>query len=191
MAKSFLMTTPANLTDAEQFFQLLTEPEVKKEFPHMRFNNIEDARHYLKGQIDNTQSVSPNFFKAIRIVFDEGAEIYTDSNSIFIGFICLSHTGTADYLFSGGFKQTLSYAIKSSYTGKGLMTIALEMILDAMAQDGYNYVAARVKLHNLRSEKVLQKCGFDKISKGENRNGFTYVKRLAMNENEYNQMFNF
>jgi RimJ/RimL family protein N-acetyltransferase len=187
MNEPFLATTPFQLNDASQFFELSKDPDIRKEFPNMRFENIDDAKQYLEHQISITESSRISFFKAIRIIFNEQEANYTEKNNILIGFISLHKTGSFDQMLAGGFEQTLSYAIKSAFRRKGLMTIALNMTLDAMKQDGYNVIAAIVKQNNSPSIRVLEKCGFVMVR--DSQISFMYVKRITMDENEFKRVF--
>ena len=117
MKEPSLATTPFKLTDAEQFFELTKDSEIKQEYPNMNFENIEEAKGYLEHQIDITQDSSVGFFKAIRIVFNGLENNYDETNNILIGFISVNKSGVSDQLFSGGFEQTLAYGIKSRYRG--------------------------------------------------------------------------
>ena len=187
MSEPSLATTPFQLSDANQFLELSKDPDIRKEYPNMRFENVNDAKQYLEHQIEITKSSNVSFFKAIRIVFNGLETNYTERNNIIIGFISLHKTQGFEQMLAGGFEQTLSYAIKSTYRRKGLMTIALNMTLDAMEQDGYNVVAGIVKSHNIPSVRVLEKCGFLMVRDLS----FTqfYVKRITMNEIEFNRVF--
>jgi RimJ/RimL family protein N-acetyltransferase len=187
MNEPFLATTPFQIGDASQFFELSKDPNIKKEYPNMKFENIDYARHYLEHQIAKTESSRFSFFKAIRIIFNEKATIYTEKNNILIGFISLQKTGELDQMLAGGFEQSLSFAIKSAFRLKGLMTIALNMTLDAMKQDGYNVLPAIVKRNNPASIRVLEKCGFVMVR--ELPVSLLYIKRIKMAENEFNRVF--
>lgn len=187
MNEPSLATTPFQLSDATQFFELYKDPDIRKEFPYMRFENIDDARQYLEHQIEETQSSRVSFFKAIRIVFNGLETVYTEKNNILVGFISLHKSGSFDQMLAGGFEQTLSYAIKSAFRRKGLMTTALKMTLDAMRQDGYNAVAAIVKKGNIPSIRVLEKCGFVMVR--DSYISLMYVKRITMDEIEFYKVF--
>jgi RimJ/RimL family protein N-acetyltransferase len=187
MSEPSLATTPFQLIDATQFFELSKDPDIRKEFPYMRFENVDDAKQYLEHQIEVTQSSRVSFFKAIRIVFNGLETVYTEKNNILVGFISLHKSGSFDQMLAGGFEQTLSYAIKSAYRRKGLMTIALNMTLDAMIQDGYNVIAAIVKKGNSPSIRVLEKCGFVMVR--DSPISLMYAKRITMDENEFKRVF--
>lgn len=187
MSEPYLATTPFQLSDAKQFFELSKDPDIRKEYPNLRFETIDDATQYLEHQIEITKTSKISFFKAIRILFNEKESTYTDSNNILIGFIGLHKTGAFDQMLAGGFEQTLGYAIKSSFRQKGLMTIALNMTLDAMRQDGYNVLAAIVKHSNTASIRVLEKCGFVMVR--DANISLMYVKRITMDEREFNRIF--
>ncbi len=187
MGDPSLATTPFQLSDANQFFELSKDPDIRNEYPNMRFENIEEAKAYLEAQIDLTENSGLSFFKAIRIVYDGLEPVYTEENNILVGFISLHKIGALDQIFAGGFQQTLGYAIKSAYRGKGLMTIALNMTLDAMRRDGYNVMAAAVKKQNISSIRVLEKCGF--IMVRDYQISLLYVKRITMDKDEFDKLF--
>lgn len=187
MREPSLATTPFQVTDANQFFELSKDPEIRNEYPNMRFENIDEAKQYLQHQIEVTENSKLSFFKAIRIVFGGLESVYTEKNNILIGFISLHKSGASDKMLAGGFEQTLGYGVKSMYRRKGLMTTALNMTLDAMRQDGYNVVAAIVKKQNNPSVRVLEKCGF--IMVRDSQISLLYVKRITMDENEFNRAF--
>jgi RimJ/RimL family protein N-acetyltransferase len=187
MSEPSLATTPFQLSDAKQFFELTKDSEIKREYPNMNFDNLEEAEEYLKHQIEITQDSSVSFFKAIRIVFNGLENNYDEANNILIGFISVHKSGLSDQLFSGGFEQTLAYGIKSKFRGKGLMTLALSMTLEAMRQDGYNLIAALVKKENKPSIRVLEKNGFSLVNNFPLNHLF--VKRITMNEIEFNNIF--
>ncbi len=187
MNEPSLATTPFQLSDTNQFFELSKDPDIRKEYPNMRFENIDEAKQYLEHQIEVTENSKISFFKAIRIVFGGLEPVYTEKNNILVGFISLKKSGAFDQMLAGGFEQTLSYAIKTKYRRKGLMTIALNMTLDAMRQDGYNVLAAIVKSQNSSSIKVLEKCGFTMVR--DSHVSLLYVKRITMDEDEFNKVF--
>jgi len=188
MNEPSLGTTPFHLSDAKQFFELSKDIDIRKEFPYMRFENIDDAKQYIEHQMQIKETSRTAFFKAIRIIFGKDTGNYTDKNSILIGFISLHKSGAFETMLAGGFKETLSYAIISNFRNKGLMTLALNMTLGAMKVDEYNLVATIVKPHNAPSIRVLEKCGFDLVT--ENVITSFFVKRITMNEIEYKQIFN-
>ena len=188
MTETSLGTTPFYLSDSSQFFELSKDIDIRSEFPNMRFQNVEDANQYIEHQKQIQETSRTAFFKAIRIIFGEDTGVYTETNSILIGFISLHSSGAFESMLAGGIKETLSYAIKSNFRKKGLMTTALNMTLEAMTEDRYNIVASIVKPHNKASIRVLEKCGFDLIS--QNVITSFYVKRITMNEFEYKQIFN-
>ena len=52
MSKSSLATTPFQMLDAAQFFELSKDTDIRIEFPKMRFENVDDAKKYLEDQIE-------------------------------------------------------------------------------------------------------------------------------------------
>jgi RimJ/RimL family protein N-acetyltransferase len=177
-----LANTPIKISDSASFFQLIQDKDIRQEFINLRsINSVEEAQTFLKHQVENTST--KRFFKAIRIGFNEDADSWTSDNSILIGFISLHDAGLMDSFLTGGFHQNLSFAIETQYGNRGIMTTSLNMLLQAMIADEYNVVPALVKPNNAASEKVLIKCGFDKVR--ESPMGTLYVRRLTMNEFEY------
>jgi RimJ/RimL family protein N-acetyltransferase len=185
MNDPYLGTTPFHISDVNSFYKLCNDAEIRKEFINMRLNSVDEAKHHLQNLIEISNNSSPSFFKAIRIIFDENAGQYTDSNSRLIGFVSLHDAGMMDSLLTGGFQQNLSFGIESPFRGKGLMTIALQMTLDAMYQDGYNLVPAFVKPNNPASERVLEKCNFTKVQ--STPMGSLFIRRICMPENQFKQ----
>ena len=103
-----------------------------------------------------------------------------------IGFISLNEAGPSDALYSG-FKVLLNFGIMQQFRGKGLMTMALKMRLQRLYELEYNIAAAFISGSNPESEKVLTKCGFDKIR--DTDVGKSYVKRLYIDEQRYKTAF--
>ncbi|MEO7046944.1 MAG: GNAT family N-acetyltransferase [Ferruginibacter sp.] len=188
MPNIILETTPAQIGDADQFFEIFKDTDIRNIFHNLRFNSVEEVKQYLKFQINDTTTSRLSFFKSIRISFTPNIESYTCHNSILIGFICNHEASSGEFLASGGLQQNISFAISSLYRGKGFMTNALDMTLDAMIQDGFNFVPALVKSWNKSSIRVLEKCGFDKVR--HTQMGLMYAKRLTMDEIEYKKIFN-
>ena len=57
--------------------------------------------------------------------------------------------------------RMLGYAIGRNYWGKGYMTEAVQAVVEyGFAVRGYQLLSAYCYPHNLRSQRVLQKCGF-------------------------------
>ena len=187
MSEQSLATTPFQLSDANQLFELFKDSNIIKEFPFMKIENKSDVKQFLENQIEISKNSSTGFFKAIRIVFNGLESVYTEKNNIVIGFISLGKIDVFEQMLSGGFEQTLSFAVKSAYTGKGIMTMALNMNLDAMFQDRYNVIASIVKRNNKASIRVLEKCGFTMVR--DSHLSLLYVKRITMNENEFKRVF--
>jgi RimJ/RimL family protein N-acetyltransferase len=180
-----LGNTPIKVSDAPAFFQLIQDKDIRREFTNLKnINTIEEAKTFLKERINNMSSKS--FFKAIKIGFNENVDSWTEDNSILIGFIALHDAGAMDVILTGGFHQNLAFAILTQYRNKGFMTVSLSMLLEAMIADEYNVVPALVKPGNVASEKVLIKCGFDKVQ--ESPMGTLFVRRLSMDEFEYKRI---
>ncbi len=176
---------PIKMSDASDFYLLIQDNEIRQEFLNLReIKSVEQAEIYIKDIVNNTST--KRFLKAIKVGFTEDSESWTSFNSILIGFIALHHTGHVDRFATGGFEQNISFAIAAKYRNKGIMTSSLKMLLQAMVEDKYNVVPALVKPKNIESQKVLTKCGFDKVR--ESPLGILYTKRLTMDEGEYKRV---
>jgi len=186
MSQPFLVTTPIQIEDAKSIIEFGKDREIHEEFLNFRFGNLKEAEKYVENMIVYNENSGKCFFQMTKIAFKE-APLYNDTNSTSIGFVTLYDTNISDRLFSGGFNQNLGFAIKSQYRNKGLTTIALNQVMDRLLDLEYTIIPAFVKLNNVASERVLQKCGFNKVL--ETPMGNTFVKRLYMAEIEFYSHF--
>jgi RimJ/RimL family protein N-acetyltransferase len=91
--------------------------------------------------------------------------------------------------FHAGFTNInlINFGIDSKFRNNGLMTYALQLTLDYMTSLEYGYACALVRDSNLSSKRVLEKCGFIKVS--DNEIGSLHAKRLIWNEYDFNKSF--
>lgn len=158
-----LIITDPILEDYMSFFDLINERDWQSEFLNFRGMSLDDTKEYIQYWIENKDQIYPEFFRMIKLTYDEHASKYNDLNSILIGFVSLHETNIGDRLLSG-LNYSLSFAISEKFYGKGIMTNALEMTLERLQTLGYNNIPAIVKESNKASERVLQKCGFSLVS---------------------------
>lgn len=180
----FLVNTPPQISDAYFFVEMSRDRAILDEFTQFNFDSLLHAEEYLRHRLEN--SSTKYFLKVIRIAFAEDIDIYTEDNSIPIGFISMNWSSLGEEIALMGLQNHISFAMIENYRGKGLMTKAMIMLLDAMLTDGYNMVPSITK-NNIPSERVLIKCGFQKAR--STPLGNIFVKRLKMDETKFNSAF--
>lgn len=186
MEATIALTMPT-LADAKGFFDVINDSEIHREFPHFRsILSFEHAFSYLNGMIQMNNQETINFFKLIRISNGEYSH-YDDSNSRIVGFISNHKTELMDMKLAGGFNDMLSFGVKNEYRGMGIMSAALNTMVDGLYHDGFNLIPCLAKPSNLASEKVLLKCGFVMVNK--NPLGNLFVRRLNMDKNQFYSIF--
>lgn len=61
----------------------------------------------------------------------------------------------------------LGYRIGQIYTGKGIATKALKMLLETITEKGIRQIKAKTTTNNTASQKILEKNGFKYIATGD------------------------
>jgi RimJ/RimL family protein N-acetyltransferase len=174
----FLILTDPKPHDYLEFFEMNKDPQFQKEFLNLKMQSKEEAKEVIQNLISRRQNEKIFDYAFIKIIKEESViDHYDSSNSKMIGFITLGQAGETDYLRSG-FKLLLNYGIMEKYSGKGLMTNALNTRFKKYIQSEISFIPAYIKGFNPSSERVLAKCGFIKID--DNNLGSTYVKRLCL-----------
>ncbi|TXC89346.1 GNAT family N-acetyltransferase [Metabacillus litoralis] len=66
----------------------------------------------------------------------------------------------------GGINTTghLGYRVGKNYTGKGVASQALQLLLNSISEEGINEIRAKTTTNNIASQKVLEKNGFERVS---------------------------
>lgn len=138
------------MSDAKQLFQfeLANRAFFEKTVPtrgddYYHFENFQTKLKDLLHEQD--QEIS--YFYLIR----------NEQNSI-VGRINLTDIDTSQKL---GY---LGYRIGESSIGKGLASKALQLLLNSIAQEGIQQIKAQTTTHNIASQKVLEKNGFQYIA---------------------------
>lgn len=171
--------------DYKAFHELISEPDVQKEFSNYQGQTIEETKQEINYWVNNKKEAFPSFLRMIKITYSENAEHWERNNKL-IGFISIMPAGAIDFSRSG-FKMLMNFAISKEFEGKGIMTAAMKMTLDRLYELQYNIVSALVKPGNYGSQKVLEKCGFDLIR--DYPIGKTYVKALKIDMDDYRSAF--
>lgn len=180
----FLVNTPPQISDAEFFTEMSHDPAIISEFNQFNFDSLKHAEEYLQHRIENNST--KDFLKIVRIALAEDIDVYNADNSITIGFISMNWSSIGEEIALKGLQNHISFAMIKKYRSRGLMTKAMNMLLDAMLIDKYNMVPSITK-NNIASERVLIKCGFQKIK--STPLGNIFIKRLHMNEQQFNSVF--
>lgn len=181
-----LLVTAPDVSHAGSLYELFQDEEIQREFPQFRPASVNDAKAFLAQQTDLIGG-KITFFRLIKIGYSTNPAFHGDDYTDLIGFVTVCETGTGDFFFSKGLNHLLSFAVAKKYRNMGVMTTALKMTVDAMTQYEFNFIGAIVKNGNDASERVLTKCGFDKVQSTPNNTIFT--RRLCMSISDYSRHF--
>ncbi|HRN40810.1 MAG TPA: GNAT family protein [Vicingus sp.] len=175
------------IEDLTNYHNLISEPNFQSEFIHYRNRSLNDTREELESWIEMGNSCLPSFFRFIKLSHCEDDKILNNSNSKLIGFFANTPSGTLEGSLSG-FEMLLNFGISQKYENKGIMTMAVELLCDYLKNEiGFTIITTHVKMNNIASQKVLNKCGFDLV---RDQVGKTYVKALNIDEEIYKKAFN-
>ena len=145
------------LSDAEDLYGFTSVPEVSEYLTWECHKSIETTIKFLESVLDKYSN---------KEVSQWGIELKDTHKLIGIsGFIgwCPEHS-----------KAEIAYVLSNKYWNRGLMTEALEAVVDfGFEVMDLNRLEAKVEVGNISSEKVLQKLGM--VHEGTLRK-FTYVK---------------
>ena len=170
----YLIITNPKQHDCNSLFMLTQDTDIRSEFSNLNFLSIQNVKHYIQywDEINNRNELE--FLRLIKYSNLNVGQTSTwhDSNSMLLGFI-----SNNDYVsYYTNCKTTLNYAVSSKYRNRGILTHALNMTIERMKSEGYNFAAAYVKHNNIPSIRVLEKCDFQKDK--ENPFGITYIKQF-------------
>ncbi len=182
----FLLLTGPDLTAAESFYDLCKDKEIRKEFRGLEINSVDAAKYFLEKQTDLIGG-SLTFFRMIKIAYNEDPIYHDDAHTELIGFITVFEVGAGDLIRNGGINHNLAFAVAEQYRNQGIMTMALNMTIEALIRYKFNFISALVSGDNISSEKVLIKCRFDKAHSIDGTS--TFVRRLCMPAAIYNSTF--
>jgi RimJ/RimL family protein N-acetyltransferase len=181
-----LLLTEPKLYDTYQFYyNILNDYAIVNEFVNYRGFTLDRAKAHISEYIKLNAENSVNWLTFIKLTDKVSPnDIYDETNSQLIGFINSSKSRGYEKDVTG-INDLLNFGIIENYRKRGLMTIALKMKLERLYELGFNFVAAFVKGNNFGSEKVLEKCGFDKIQDSPFHS--LYTKRIKMDEERYKE----
>ncbi|WP_226658237.1 GNAT family N-acetyltransferase [Pseudalkalibacillus hwajinpoensis] len=142
-------------TDAETLFQF--ENENRSYFRMMVPDRGDDYYHYesFKNKFDQLLIEQAQGISIFYLIRDES-------------FTILGRINLVDFDASNG-KAELGYRIGEKYTGIGIASIALKLLLDEMSKNEYvQRISARTTTNNIASQKILTKNGFTYIDTDHN-----------------------
>ncbi|HEY3250348.1 MAG TPA: GNAT family protein [Ignavibacteria bacterium] len=132
-----------SMRDASDIFEYASVPEVAENVTWEHHRNLSDSIHFLR---IITQQYEDGVPSPWGIIYKETSRLIGT-----IGF----HVWNKPNFFA-----EVGYAISKNYWNQGLMTEALNAVLDfGFNRLNLNRVEATCKLHNAASEKVMIKCG--------------------------------
>ena len=141
-------------TDAEPLFQF--EVENRSYFRTMVPDRGDDYYHFesFKNKLDELLIEQAQGISTFYLIRDER-------------FTILGRINLVDFDVLNG-KTELGYRIGEKYTGRGIASIALKLLLDEMCKnEDVNHISARTTTNNVASQKVLMKNGFTYADHGE------------------------
>jgi [ribosomal protein S5]-alanine N-acetyltransferase len=134
-------------TDAEPLFQF--EVENRSYFRTIVPDRGDDYYHYesFKNKLDQLLLEQSQGLSTFYLIRDESSTI-------------LGRINLVDFDASNG-KAELGYRIGERYSGKGIASIALKLLLDEMSKNlDVKHITARTTKDNVASQKILTKNGF-------------------------------
>ncbi len=169
-----------SLTDVDNLYILTSDEDIARQNFNTRGKiSMESVERLLKQIIQENSKEDELYFFAGIYKKEKQHEL--------IGFVTNKEAGYADYMFLGGFDYALSYALRSDFRNKGIMTEVLLAVTSFMQAKSINMVAALVKLGNIQSEKALRKADFDMVMFSPG--GTAFVKKLNMSLKKYAAIF--
>lgn len=134
------------MADAEAIFAIRSDEETMKYMGVKPLKNMEEAQNWIKTCLrEHEQNL------AITWVITHPTEVQA------LGYCTLWQINAKN-----NFAQ-LGYALQRHHTGKGIMLKVLPIIVDlAFNRLGFHRLEANLDKHNLASEKLIQKLGFQK-----------------------------
>ncbi|MBD0384399.1 GNAT family N-acetyltransferase [Paenibacillus sedimenti] len=165
------------IEDLDEFYVLTLQPEILEFLPGWNVPK-EQRLHWL---INYEIKENKQFLKAV----SEGGKIeqlrlrlgiISKETGEFIGWCC---TGIKDELPPPN--REIMYAISKDYRGKGYTTQAAKGIINYLFENtNVEVLNAIAIIHNIPSNRVIQKCGFDFLNiieiKKENYNYYNLTK---------------
>ena len=143
--------------DKYNLYKLFSEEFVSTYEAHLQMKSISDVEHYIKFHTENAKSSNrTHYYFAIEL------QVPRD----FVGIIGYSFVEEINIRGIAGWVMELEYYLLEEHWGKGYMTEALKKIISlAFETNNVIKIFAQCRKDNIKSEKVMIKCGMYKSEK--------------------------
>lgn len=173
-----LLLRKLSMRDADDMFEYASHPEVAANVSWDHHRNINDSKNFLKMIIGYYEEGIPSPWG---LVYRENQKLIGT-----IGFHVYS---------KNNFFAEVGYALSMDYWNKGIMTEALEKVLDfGFSRMDLNRIEATCMLNNQASEKVMLKCGmkYEGVMKQKifAKDKFHDLRLYAILRSDFNNMTN-
>ena len=141
-------------TDLDDFYEYASEKEVGEMAGWKAHKSIEESKEILNLFLEEK--------KTLAIVYKENNKVI---GSIGLEPLRVDLIGNAYNDLKG---REIGYALSKDYWGKKIMPEAVKCVIDYLfREEGYDFLSVCHFKTNLRSQRVIEKCGF-KLIKEEN-----------------------
>lgn len=143
--------------DKENLYKLFKEDFISTYEAHLQMADVTDVENYIAFHLKNATSSSRTHFYYT---------IESKENLGFLGVLGYSFVGMTEIGGKSGRIMELEYYLLEAHWGKGYMTEALEKAISlAFLQPDIVKLFAQCHKENIKSEKVMMKCGMLKAEK--------------------------
>ncbi|EMO1372956.1 GNAT family N-acetyltransferase [Proteus mirabilis] len=130
-----------NSTDMIAIYEIMSDDEVNKYLPWMPLKNENEALDFFKSRIQPRYDNKQGYYFAVCLKNDDKP----------IGYVTVSEDPDHD----------LGYGLRKEYWGMGLISEAVEMVVQLLKEQGWHYITATHDINNIGSGKVMEKIGME------------------------------
>ena len=143
--------------DKYNLYKLFSEEFVSAYEAHLRMKNISDVEDYIKFHIENVKSSNKTHYYFI---------IELQETRDFLGSVGYAFVEEINMNGIPGRVMELEYYLLEEHWNKGYMSEALKKVISlAFEKDNIIKIFAQCHKENIKSEKVMIKCGMYKSTK--------------------------
>ncbi|MGL5955840.1 MAG: GNAT family N-acetyltransferase [Brevinema sp.] len=154
--------------DIDSLFELLSDREVNTFLPWFPLNTLSETEFFLKERFLVYYQLPKGYRYAICKKTDDKA----------IGYVWLSNQENHD----------LGYALKKEFWHQGIVTEAVQAVVDRIKQSGYPYITATHDVNNPYSGEVMKKLGmqyqYSYLEKVQPKDMFVVFRMYQLNFDE-------
>jgi len=151
-----LLLRPFCQEDLNDFFAYAKGPDVGEWAGWIHHKNIEESKTILNMFITENHTLA----------------VYSKFDGKVIGSIGLDDSFWSSSIkgYEDGKTIEIGYVLSKNYWGKGLMTEAVKAVIDYLfSNTDVDFLTICHWVKNLRSERVIEKCGFVFLEEGESK----------------------